>query len=149
MSEKRLSIRFRMDNHQDKEAWELLQRISEDENISKNAVALRLICKGAVRTGSLGAESWNKVAERIADLVANRLETDKKHINDIIDWFGSSVNFIKTGEDKYSVTVKATEQAIIFWALQYSQYITVKKPENIIDKIKSALETALEKYSQQ
>ena len=83
MSEKRLSIRFRMDNPQDKEAWELLQRISEDENISKNAVALRLICKGAVSTGSLGAESWNKVAERIADLVANRLEADKRQTKEI------------------------------------------------------------------
>ena len=83
MSEKRLSLRFRMDNPRDKEAWELLQRISEEEKISKNAVALRLICKGAVSTGSMGAESWNTVAERIADLVANRLETDKKQIKEI------------------------------------------------------------------
>ena len=83
MSEKRLSLRFRMDNPRDKEAWELLQRISEEENISKNAVALRLICKGAVSTRSMGAESWNMVAERIADLVANRLETDKKQTKEI------------------------------------------------------------------
>ena len=83
MSEKRLSLRFRMDNPRDKEAWELLQRISEDENISKNAVALRLICKGAVSTGSMGAESWNMVAERIADLVANILDADKKQIKEI------------------------------------------------------------------
>lgn len=91
----------------------------------------------------------NRLYVYAGDMISVELETDKKHINDIIDWFGSSVNFIKIGENKYSVTVKATEQAIIFWALQYSQYITVKKPENIIDKIKSALETALEKYSQQ
>lgn len=83
MSEKRLSIRFRMDNPQDKEAWELLQRISEEENISKNAVALRLICKGAVSDGSIETSSWNMVAERIADLVANKLETSIRQIKEI------------------------------------------------------------------
>ncbi|MBO6242032.1 MAG: hypothetical protein J6O61_14600 [Butyrivibrio sp.] len=80
MSEKRLSIRFRMDNPQDKEAWELLQRISEEKNISKNAVALRLICKGAVSTESMESISLNVVAERIAELVANKLVADNRLI---------------------------------------------------------------------
>ena len=115
MSEKRLSIRFRMDNHQDKEAWELLQRISEDENISKNAVALRLICKGAVRTGSLGAESWNKVAERIADLVANRLETDKKQIKEFpVCEIGDVTTAIVRGESQTDEYRAVSEEALSF-----------------------------------
>jgi len=73
MSEKRLSIRFRMDNPQDKEAWELLKRISEEENTSKNAVALRLICKGALSTEGTEGSSLDTVAERIADLVVNKI----------------------------------------------------------------------------
>ena len=64
MEEKRLSIRFRMDNPQDKEAWELLQRISAEENISKNAAALRLICNGAVSAGSTEIVSLEVVAEK-------------------------------------------------------------------------------------
>lgn len=83
MSEKRLSIRFRMDNPQDKEAWELLKRISEEENISKNAVALRLIRKGAVTAGSIETSSLEMVAERIADLVANKLEVSIRQIKEM------------------------------------------------------------------
>ena len=115
MSEKRLSIRFRMDNPQDKEAWELLQRISEDENISKNAVALRLICKGAVSTGNLGAESWNMVAERIADLVANRLETDKKQIKEIpVCETGDVTTAIVRGEPQTDEYRAVSEEALSF-----------------------------------
>ena len=73
MSEKRLSLRFRMDNPQDKEAWELLRKISEEENTSKNAVALRLICKGALSTEGTEGSSLDTVAERIADLVVNKI----------------------------------------------------------------------------
>ena len=73
MEEKRLSIRFRMDNEQDKQAWDLLQRISDGENTSKNAVALRLICKGAENTEIKENVSLDVMSERIADLVANKL----------------------------------------------------------------------------
>ena len=115
MSEKRLSLRFRMDNPQDKEAWELLQRISEDENISKNAVALRLICKGAVSTGSLGAESWNMVAERIANLVANRLETDKKQIKETpVCEIGDVTTAIVRGEPQTDEYRAVSEEALSF-----------------------------------
>ena len=115
MSEKRLSLRFRMDNPRDKEAWELLQRISEEEKISKNAVALRLICKGAVSTGSMGAESWNTVAERIADLVANRLETDKKHIKEIpVCETGDVTTAIVRGEPQTDEYRAVSEEALSF-----------------------------------
>ena len=115
MSEKRLSLRFRMDNPRDKEAWELLQRISEEEKISKNAVALRLICKGAVSTGSMGAESWNTVAERIADLVANRLETDKKQITEIpVCETGDVTTAIVRGEPQTDEYRAVSEEALSF-----------------------------------
>ena len=83
MEEKRLSIRFRMDNPQDKEAWELLQRISAEENISKNAAALRLICNGAVSAGSTEKVSLEVVAEKIADIVSNKLEAGIRQIKEI------------------------------------------------------------------
>ena len=73
MGEKRLSIRFRMDNELDRKAWDLLQRISEEENTSKNAVAIRLICRGAGGIDANEKGSLDMVAQTIAELVVNKL----------------------------------------------------------------------------
>ena len=73
MDEKRLSIRFRMDNEQDRKTWDLLKRISEEENTSKNAIAIGLICKGAEGTDANEKGSLDVVAQTIAELVVNKL----------------------------------------------------------------------------
>ena len=62
-----------MDNEQDRKAWDLLQRVSEEENTSKNAVALKLICMGVESTGIKDKTSLDVVAERIAEQVAKIL----------------------------------------------------------------------------
>lgn len=81
MEEKRLSIRFRMDNPQDKKAWDLLQILSSEENLSKNAIALRLICKGADACDTSGNSALDLIANQIADLVADKLLANAGSIN--------------------------------------------------------------------
>ena len=71
MKEKRISLRFRMDNDQDKKAWELLEAVATERNTSKNAVAIDLILSGGVHT-----DSADELAERIAGLVANKLKKE-------------------------------------------------------------------------
>ena len=73
MDEKRLSIRFRMDNEQDKKAWEILHRIAKEENTSVNSIALQLICKGAESCEHRDVHTRDVVAEKIAELVAERI----------------------------------------------------------------------------
>ena len=68
MKEKRISLRFRMDNDQDRKAWEMLEAVATERNTSKNAVAIDLILSGGVHT-----DSADELAERIAELVANKL----------------------------------------------------------------------------
>lgn len=80
MKEKRLSIRFRMDNPQDKKAWDFLQKLSAEENMSKNAVALKLICEGADSCASLGNYSMDALARQIADLVADKLSANTENV---------------------------------------------------------------------
>ena len=81
MEEKRLSIRFRMDNPQDKKAWDLLQILSSEENLSKNAIALRLICKGADACDTPGSSALGLIANQIADLVADKLLANTGSVN--------------------------------------------------------------------
>ena len=68
MEEKRISLRFRMDNEMDRKAWEILKAVAKERNTSKNAVAIDLILSGGVHT-----DSADELAERIAGLVANKL----------------------------------------------------------------------------
>ena len=68
MKEKRISLRFRMDNDQDRKAWEILEAVAKERNTSKNAVAIDLILSGEMKL-----HSADELAERIAELVANKL----------------------------------------------------------------------------
>ncbi|MEE1503760.1 MAG: WYL domain-containing protein, partial [Acutalibacteraceae bacterium] len=72
----------------------------------------------------------------------------KKYIvTEIIDWFGKDVKFSDETDDEVTAEVRVSRMAMKFWAMQYAEHITVTSPENLVDDIKSALQTAVEKYS--
>ena len=68
MKEKRISLRFRMDNEQDRKAWEILEAVATERNTSKNAVAIDLILSGEMKP-----HSADELAESIAGLVVTKL----------------------------------------------------------------------------
>lgn len=51
-----------------------------------------------------------------------------KTINDIIDWFGDDIS-ITFSNYKPIISLKANEQALIYWALQYGEHIEVLSPK--------------------
>ena len=71
MKDKRISLRFRADNERDKEAWKMLEEMAQKKNASKNSVAIELILSGSTKR-----DADDALAERIAELVADKL-TDK------------------------------------------------------------------------
>lgn len=68
MKDKRISLRFRADNERDMEAWRMLEEIAQKKNASKNSVAIELILSGSTKK-----EADDVLAERIAELVADKL----------------------------------------------------------------------------
>lgn len=80
-------------------------------------------------------------AERITFL------TDEKHLNDVFDWFGSDVELKKTENNMVKVTVRADKNAMLCWAMQYSRFVKVIDPPELVETIKKTLEEALEKYT--
>lgn len=68
MKEKRISLRFRIDNEQDMKVWDLLEKAAKKKNASKNAVALELLLSSLEQQDSKDA-----LAERIAELVVAKL----------------------------------------------------------------------------
>ena len=72
--------------------------------------------------------------------------TDEKHLNDVFDWFGSDVELKKTDDNRIRVTVKADKNAMLYWAMQYSRYVKVIDPPELVENIKQSLAEALDQY---
>ena len=64
MEEKRISLRFQMNNELDLKAWELLEEAAKKKNASKNSIVIGLILAALEHENSDDAR-----AERIAELV--------------------------------------------------------------------------------
>jgi len=62
---------------------------------------------------------------------------------------GEFVNEIKkvfTDDGKYEVIVSASPNAMEYWAMQYLNYVEIKTPSTLREKIKNNLQKAEEKY---
>ena len=68
-------------------------------------------------------------------------------IDQIIDWFGSDIRIAKTDdESKVRISVKASPNAMVHWAMQYIDYVEIISPEPLRTRVKEALENGLKKY---
>lgn len=70
----------------------------------------------------------------------------KAMVSDVIDLFGTEVTF--SDEDDTGVTVSAftNEMAMEQFAMNFAPDVTVLEPTRLREKVKNALEKALEKY---
>ena len=69
MKEKRISLRFREENEQDMRAWQILEKVAKERNVSKNAAAIDLILAKEERV-----DFADELAKRIALLVAEEIK---------------------------------------------------------------------------
>lgn len=65
----------------------------------------------------------------------------------MVDWFGLDFVIMRIEtENEAVIQVKSSEQAMVFWAMQYGEYVEVLEPENIRDRIKENIREMAEKY---
>ena len=67
-------------------------------------------------------------------------------VGEIIDWYGKDVKFSNETDGMVDIRVSVNEQAFIFWALQYGQYVEVLEPPELRDKVKRAAIAIVENY---
>ncbi len=71
----------------------------------------------------------------------------KKYIiSEIIDWFGSDVEFSNESEDEITVKVKVNRIAMRKWAEQYVSCVTLLAPADLVEEVKNDLIEGVEKY---
>ncbi|HCE34366.1 MAG TPA: WYL domain-containing protein [Clostridiales bacterium] len=71
---------------------------------------------------------------------------DKALMDDVVDWFGNGVSVRKGNEGQIVVTLYASKDAMLYWALQYGKRAKVLEPEDLVQKIKQTLEDVLKSY---
>lgn len=68
-------------------------------------------------------------------------------IDQIVDWFGSDIKITELDESYISVALKASPNAMEYWAMQYINYVEVTKPARLRERIKNNIKSAQEKYN--
>lgn len=61
------------------------------------------------------------------------------------DWFGKNSRTYRKG-DKLYADIKSNESALFYWYMQYSETMTIIKPQSLIDRVKAEAERILNKY---
>ncbi|MCR4725906.1 MAG: WYL domain-containing protein [Clostridia bacterium] len=67
-------------------------------------------------------------------------------VDDIVDYFGNDAQIKELPEHKLEVTVHTSPKAMEYWAMQYLNYVEIKSPDSLRERIKENLEAAREKY---
>lgn len=73
--------------------------------------------------------------------------SDEGIIDQIVDWFGNDVRIIKSNDEgKVRVSVKASQTAMEFWAMQYINHVEILSPEPLRIRMREVLNNGLKKY---
>lgn len=78
-----------------------------------------------------------------------RFRAKKYLIGEIIDWFGSDVQFLTETEEEVTVRVVVNLEAMRKWALQYGVHVKVISPQKLVDMIREDAEIVRKKYQEE
>lgn len=73
------------------------------------------------------------------------MKVDKRGINDVVDWLGRDI-YISEEDDCCIVRVKANEQAICYWAVQFGGTVEILEPESLREQVRERVSMIYEKY---
>ncbi|MGN1318097.1 MAG: helix-turn-helix transcriptional regulator [Lachnospirales bacterium] len=123
-----------------------IDRIADVELLDTPAKPIKEVkgCENGLNLPQLMAEHIYMFSGESATVI---FKAKKYIITDIIDWFGTDVNFSDETCDEIRVSVFVNLNAMKFWAMQYANHIKVISPQSLVDEIKADLKSALEKYS--
>lgn len=80
------------------------------------------------------------------DSIKATIKIDNEYtVNYVIDWFGNNAK-IYTKDNKIYADIKANEQALIYWCLQYGEGIELIEPITARNKIKEIVNAMKNKY---
>ena len=79
--------------------------------------------------------------------ISVKIRAQRYLVGQIIDWFGRDVKFSNDEGETVDVRVNVSEQAMIYWALQYGQHAEVVEPPALREKVRVAVNEIASKYN--
>lgn len=78
-----------------------------------------------------------------------RFKAKKYLISEIIDWFGTDVQFLMETKEEVIARVVVNLEAMRKWALQYGVHVKVISPQKLVDMIREDAEIVRKKYEEE
>ncbi len=101
-----------------------------------------------------GLQNWDMpkhMAERVymfsQESINIRFDADKSIMSEIVDWFGKDFTVLEETETTITIHVKCNEHAMFFWAMQFSEYVTIQAPESLRERICQVAKEVWERYN--
>ncbi len=66
--------------------------------------------------------------------------------DELCDWFGMSFSAKRVDDEHFEATVKSSEKAMLYWALQYNSNVEILSPSSLRDELIFTLESTLALY---
>lgn len=67
-------------------------------------------------------------------------------LNDVIDWFGTNVEFSDADGDEVTAHVRVNLKAMRLWAVQYAPHMRILSPESLVKDVIADLQYAINNY---
>lgn len=67
-------------------------------------------------------------------------------VSEVIDWFGSEIEFFDETQDAVSARVRVNLQAMRKWAMQYAVHTKILSPQSLVEQVKNDLHQAAQRY---
>jgi len=66
--------------------------------------------------------------------------------DELYDWFGGGFTAMQTDDEHFTASLKASPQAMLYWALQYNDKVEIISPESLRAEVVAALKSTLRLY---
>ena len=122
-----------------------LDRITDIRLTDESATPIRSL------PGHENGIDYKEYATSLPYMFTDQLENieflaDPGIIDQIVDWFGDNARIQSCG-DKLKVFVKASPNAMEYWAMQYLNFVEILSPITLRNRIAANLDAAREKYN--
>ena len=122
-----------------------MDRITNIELVNEPQTPLRSI------KGFESGIDYKRFSQGMPYMFADEFQTvefiaDGWAIDQIVDWFGKEIYIEERADERFLVRVKASINAMEYWAMQYMNAVKILSPIELRERIKKNVQTANEKY---
>ena len=75
-----------------------------------------------------------------------KLKCKTEAIDTLVDWFGRDFKIIAEKDDEITVSLKCSENAMLYWALQYGLMVEIIEPAGLRGRIRDTIKEMSRKY---